>query len=262
MVEIWKNIEGYNNVYQISNTGKVAKGKKLMAVRSQGKFRCVYLTNPDGKNKQVNLTALLNSHFKEHVYSSDFHIDKIEGEVWKDVIGFEGCYKVSNMGRVLSCERERKSKGESVSIVRERLRVACDDEDGYPLLVLYNGDHTKTYHIHRLVAEHFIPNPDNLPQVNHIDGDKHNNSVTNLEWCTNLDNIRHSVAIGLRNYAKIAEKGVEVHGVKCICLETEQVYPSIKTLSDYLNEDYSMFYTKIQKGMIHKDGLTYSIKNR
>ena len=258
--EEWKNIEGYSGVYQISNTGKVAKGKKLMKVHESGRFRYVYLTCPGGRDRQVNLTKLLNDHFSIHIYSDDFDVSSLAGEEWRDISGFEGLYKVSNLGRVLSCERTRKSKGDSISHVRARIRVACDDEDGYPLVVLYSIYGNRTAHVHRLVAEAFIPNPDNLPQVNHVDGNKHNNRVSNLEWCTNLENMRHSVRIGIRDYNKIAKLSIDANGVKSVCVETSEIFPSIKALSDYLGQKYDFVYNRLHRDkVLHFDGATYKL---
>ena len=70
---------------------------------------------------------------------------------------------------------------------------------------IYNKTSAKTLKIHRLVAKHFIPNPNNLEQVNHIDGDKTNNTVSNLEWCTNEYNMKHSYDIGLRDKEHLRE---------------------------------------------------------
>lgn len=69
------------------------------------------------------------------------------------------------------------------------------DYDGYALITLYNGFKGKTHKVHRLVAENFILNPDNKPEVNHIDGNKQNNNVSNLEWVTRIENARHSVDV-------------------------------------------------------------------
>ena len=70
----------------------------------------------------------------------------------------------------------------------------CTDTRGYKILALYNNGKRKTYKVHRLVAQTYIPNPDNLPQVNHIDEDKTNNNVSNLEWCNNQYNTEYSFA--------------------------------------------------------------------
>ena len=105
----------------------------------------------------------------------------------KDVCGYEGLYKVDENGNVFSVRNNKLLK---------RMMFPS----GYEYVHLCNGKgKTKLFRVHRLVAEAFIPNPNDLPQVNHKDGNKLNNSVENLEWCTNLENMRHSVETGLRN---------------------------------------------------------------
>lgn len=107
--------------------------------------------------------------------------------MYKDISGYEGLYRVSDTGEVFSIRAGRVLK----PIVGNM---------GYVYVHLCKGKNgTKVKRLHRLVAEAFIPNPLKLPQVNHIDGDKSNNAVSNLEWCTGLDNMRHSIVTGLRN---------------------------------------------------------------
>lgn len=97
-------------------------------------------------------------------------------EEWKDVVDYENLYSVSNFGNV---------KGYKKNILKP------DNSNGYSKLALYwNGKFNK-YYIHRLVAIAFIPNPNNLPQVNHIDGNKLNNHVNNLEWVSIIENMSH-----------------------------------------------------------------------
>lgn len=95
-------------------------------------------------------------------------------EIWKDIDGYEGLYKVSNRGSVTSAPRKGTKGG---------LLKPTKDKDGYLCVGLNKRNKGKTVKVHRLVAAAFIPNPDDLPEVNHKDEDKSNNNVENLEWC-------------------------------------------------------------------------------
>lgn len=114
----------------------------------------------------------------------------MENEIWKDVEGYEGYYQISSHGRVKSLERQVRTKY-GFRTVRERVLKKTLDKDEYIMVKLSKNNKIKTCKVHRLVAEYFIKNPDNLPQVNHIDGNKQNNSYENLEYTANLKNINH-----------------------------------------------------------------------
>lgn len=124
-------------------------------------------------------------------------------EIWKDVVGYEGLYQVSNLGRVKSLARRRLmiSQGNTVfGAVHERI-LKFGASLGYQCVTLSkNGVHERI-RVHKLVAKHFIPNPEKKEQINHIDGNKHNNCANNLEWCTASENQRHAVDSGLRDNA-------------------------------------------------------------
>ena len=109
-------------------------------------------------------------------------------EIWKDIKGYEGLYQVSNLGRVKSLGRWVYKEYRGKRWQGEKILKQIKNKFGYLRVYLYKNRKAKCYAIHRLVAQVFIPNPYNLPQVNHKDEDKSNNRVDNLEWCTSFYN--------------------------------------------------------------------------
>ena len=116
----------------------------------------------------------------------------MEQEIWKDIEGYEGKYQVSNCGNVRSL-MYHNTKG----IKRISLLKPATDNRGYFRCALSKNNILKTYKVHRLVAQAFIPNPNNYPQINHLDGNKKNNNAENLEWCTNSVNQIHAYSHNL-----------------------------------------------------------------
>ncbi|PUA41458.1 endodeoxyribonuclease [Pseudomonas protegens] len=104
-------------------------------------------------------------------------------EIWREVAGYDGRYRVSSDGRVIG------PKG--------KVLMPIPNKHGYPRAQLYKDHKRKTRFVHQLVAEAFISNPLGHPQINHIDGIKTNNNVSNLEWCTQSENTMHAFKLGL-----------------------------------------------------------------
>lgn len=112
-------------------------------------------------------------------------------EEWKDVVGYEGLYQVSNYGRVKSLTQWSVS-GRSY-VPAEVILSPTDNGNGYQIVGLSRGTHRKNHYVHRLVAEAFVENPKGLNYVNHLDYDKRNNRSDNLKWCTQRENVLYSV---------------------------------------------------------------------
>lgn len=121
----------------------------------------------------------------------------MQNEVWKDIEGYEGIYQVSNLGRIKSLDRKVRSRWGLMKqkgiVLKSRI---CN---GYVLICLSKNGKNKDVSVHRVIAKSWVPGrTDAKNEVNHIDGDKTNNSVDNLEWCDRRHNIQHSIRIGLR----------------------------------------------------------------
>lgn len=162
----------------------------------------------------------------------------------KDIIGYENYYEISDNGIVKSKDRMCTD-----SLGRKRFRkgvVLSPDiaQNGYYRITLAKDGKKKQCYLHRLIATHFIDNPKNLPQVNHIDGNKLNNSMDNLEWVTVQENTIHAYENGLinhisgkehPNYGKFGSDSKKAKKVKSINIKTgkEKIYGAlIETLND------------------------------
>ena len=125
----------------------------------------------------------------------------MEIEIWKGVFDYEGLYQVSNWGRVKSFQWKKNWE----------IRATPKDDKGYCHIALSKNDKTKPCKVHRLVAMTFIPNPENKYSVNHIDGDKENNHVSNLEWATRKEQYQHAKETGLNTqHAKHSRKVFQI----------------------------------------------------
>lgn len=138
-------------------------------------------------------------------------------EVWKFVDGYDGRYSVSNHGRVRSHDMMMGNRHQSKTIRKGRiLKPSLDGKKYLNVKLCLNGKQTSVK-VHRLVAMCFVPNVGGKPQVNHIDGVKQNNHASNLEWCTNTENIVHAYQNGLiatnngerHHNARITEDGAQ-----------------------------------------------------
>lgn len=119
-------------------------------------------------------------------YLRNIEVLQLDGEKWRDI---NESYQVSNLGRIKSKETNQ-------------IKRIILDKYGYQKVVIKDYGKSTTFSVHRLVAKFFIPNPRDLREVNHIDGDKQNNNVSNLEWCTRSENVLHAFRMGLKKNKK------------------------------------------------------------
>ena len=122
----------------------------------------------------------------------------MEQEQWKPIQEFNGEYEVSNLGRVRSMKRYDGQVG--------RIMPQTKQHHGYHAVMFWMDNKAHCRKVHRLVAQYFLPNPDNLKEVNHIDGNHDNNQVSNLEWITHQANVQHSFDAGIKQPHRLTDE--------------------------------------------------------
>ena len=114
---------------------------------------------------------------------------KIKEETFVDIKGYDGRYKIGNKGTIIGLSRSKDNRYNN----KQWILKQYENKNGYMYVTLQKDKKRKTIKVHRLVAEHFIENPNNYPCVNHIDNNRKNNDVSNLEWVTHKQNMEHAV---------------------------------------------------------------------
>ena len=123
-------------------------------------------------------------------------MNDVAEEIWKDIGGYEWYYQISNKGRVKSLSRQREGNGKK-GLLAERILKLTINSDGYYNVKLYKNGKKKSFKVHRLLAIAFLENPKGEKYINHKDGNKTNNSLDNIEWCTSSHNVKHAYKMGL-----------------------------------------------------------------
>lgn len=214
--EEWRDVVGYEGLYLVSSFGRVVsmakyvnnrfqniyKEPRLMIPYDNGKSTQSVTLSNNGKDRKFHIPILVASNFIPNPNkckavrmidgnNKNYHVSNLEwiilknrrkkydtssldGEIWKDIPEYEGLYKISSLGRI-SSSYSRKILSPTIS--------GHKGKDYYAITLVKNGI-KKRFHIHKLVAISFIPNPDNLPCIDHINTDRYDNRVENLKWCT------------------------------------------------------------------------------
>lgn len=131
-------------------------------------------------------------------------------EIWKDITGYEGHYQISNLGRVRSLDTMAPNGNHVLVKKWGQIRKISISKQGYFIVGLFKNNIQKTFKVHRLIAFAFIEKPSGKNIINHKDGNKLNNSIDNLEWCTYKENSVHAVLNNLINKARGERIGISV----------------------------------------------------
>ena len=229
----WRDIAGSDGLYQVSRHGDVRSvgrmvvsdkikmfvdgcnivgdcinGRRRVSLVIDGNNeRChvdtlvanAYVENPNNLPIVVHLDGDISNNEASNLAWGEVEMvhvfDESAPEEWRDVVGYEGYYQISSQGRLRSLPIDIPTSNSKLRTRSMRIMKQNLNEYGYPEVLLHNDGH-KRFRVHRLVAEAFIPNPNNLPVVDHIDARRNNNCVDNLRWVTQKENIQHAIELG------------------------------------------------------------------
>lgn len=245
---------GRREPFKCIETGDVFSKKQEAADALNISCSSVHDSLRDGRS-HMGYTFVYVSELAAYV---DSEITRPEG-TWKDISGYEGLYQISDDGRVWSCERIVMRSSGKPNIIRGKLLSAHRGADGYYSVVLADINHKLiSYSLHRLVASAFILNPENKPEVNHIDGDKSNNDVSNLEWCTRIENQHHAMINGLTpsgqyfHMKKMSDAALKKNCKPILCVNSNVKYPSRQAAARALHLNANYILNSIRTGKLYK----------
>lgn len=179
----------------LNNNNLIVVGNTVPSKHTAGRIFETDGLSPTVMYRNSKVVQILDNKGIDNMWNNNLeklNFEMKEKEIWRDVVGYEGLYQVSNYGNVKSLSRE-VNNGNGTYFTKEKILKPMENHKGYLGVELQD----KWHFIHRIVATTFIENPENKPQVNHIDCDKKNNRVENLEWCTNSENQIHAYKNGL-----------------------------------------------------------------
>lgn len=289
--EVWKDFPNYSDLYEISNLGAVRSksraiidksgrpGKvpsRLMKINTSDTGSDYVVLHKDGRYYNEYIAPAVAFVFNRIPVNTcivhadgDYHNNCANNLVlasvyyrdpnWRDVEGYEGIYQVSRYGEVRSLDHYVRSKNDSMRLSRGCLRAQDETQDGYMQVGLYDTESTghplgKMRMVHVLVAQAFIPNPENKPFVNHIDGNKKNNCVENLEWVTAKENTEHAIRTGLRPATHWTHDEImrwneiwnQKQRVAVRCIETQETFKSQSDAAKYFGVSTSDISKSVQ----------------
>lgn len=182
----------------------------------------------------------------------------------KNIMGYEGLYLIDSLGNVVSCPRQQGSR----FVNQYKILGTKVNRLGYKEVALSKGGKTKTVLLHRLIAKHFVENPDNLPCVNHINGIKSDNRIENLEWCTRSQNTKHAYENNLGGFRDFANAGIKAMNentqyvlVRAIAPSGEELqFGSAKEAAEYIGTNNDEVTRAIRKSQRVKGYRVFGLK--
>lgn len=273
----WRPVKNYEGLYEVSNHGKVRSVRREF-LDSSGHHKVVpevilkederHAVNlcKDQRYKSFMVRSLVAESFLGLPYGTSVsHIDRDISNAslsnlmstdifrnldpdWRDIPGWEGYYQASRFGQIRSVDRCVQTRSGNWRYCPGVVRILDPDDNGYFQVALYRSNENPiTTNVQRFIAQAWIPNPENKPTVNHIDGDKHNNCIENLEWATYSEQQAHALRMGLRQksywdcaiHGPVGGSWNEDRQIRVRCIETGLEYESMSAAGEAIGASAS-----------------------